>query len=73
MDADGLVHSALDPGMRMNVDTVVVDAAERAVTRPPGQCFRPLLCVDDAGCFVGVVHMERALTFLTSSRSTSDA
>jgi EAL domain-containing protein (putative c-di-GMP-specific phosphodiesterase class I) len=71
MDADGLVHSALDPGMRMNVDTVVVEAAERAVTRPPGQRFRPLLCVDDAGCFVGVVRMERVLTFLSSSRHTT--
>jgi EAL domain-containing protein (putative c-di-GMP-specific phosphodiesterase class I) len=72
MDVDGLVHSALDPGMRMNVDTLVTEAAERAVTRPPGQRFRPLLCVDEAGRFLGVVRMERVLTFLTSSQSTSD-
>jgi EAL domain-containing protein (putative c-di-GMP-specific phosphodiesterase class I) len=72
MDVDGLVHSALDPGMRMNVDTTVAEAAERAVTRPPGQRFRPLLCVDEAGCFVGVVRMERVLTFLTSARFASN-
>ena len=66
MDADGLVHSALDPSMRVRVDTSVTAAAERALTRPPGQRFHPLLCVDDQGRYVGVVRMERVLTYLTA-------
>ncbi len=70
MDADGLVHSALDPGMRVNIDTDVVEAADRAITRPARQRFRPLLCVDGAGVYVGVVRMERVLSYLTSHDST---
>lgn len=66
MDQDGLVDSALDPSMRVDVDTSVTEAAERAMTRPTRQRFRPLLCVDGSGVFVGVARMERVLTFLTS-------
>ena len=66
MDSDGLVHSALDPSMRVGVDTPVFEAAERAVTRPSLQRFHPLLCVDEYGRYVGVVRMERVLTYLTS-------
>jgi hypothetical protein len=66
MDGDGRVHSALDPSMRVDVDTMVTEAAERAMTRPVRQRFRPLLCVDGSGRFVGVARMERVLTFLTS-------
>jgi EAL domain-containing protein (putative c-di-GMP-specific phosphodiesterase class I) len=66
VDHDGMVHSALDPGMRVHIDTAVSDAAERAITRPAGQRFRPMLCVDEAGQFLGVVRMERVLTYLTA-------
>ncbi|CAN5663103.1 hypothetical protein BH10ACT10_BH10ACT10_08200 [soil metagenome] len=66
MDQDGLVDSALDPSMRVDVDTSVTEAAERAMTRPTRQRFRPLLCVDGSGLCVGVARMERVLTFLTS-------
>jgi EAL domain-containing protein (putative c-di-GMP-specific phosphodiesterase class I) len=66
VDHDGMVHSALDPGMRVHVDTPVPDAAERAITRPSGQRFHPMLCVDGTGRFVGVVRMERVLTYLTA-------
>jgi EAL domain-containing protein (putative c-di-GMP-specific phosphodiesterase class I) len=66
MDADGLVHSALDPSMRVGVGTPVSEAAERAVTRPAVQRFHPLLCVDEYGRYVGVVRMERVLTYLSS-------
>ncbi len=69
MDADGLVHSALDSSMRVSVDTPVYEAAERAVTRPTSQRFSPLLCVDEYGRYVGVVRMERVLTYLTSQIS----
>ena len=66
MDIEGLLHSASDPSMRMNADTPVTEAAERAITRPTRQRFRPLVCVDEEGRFAGVVRMERVLTFLTS-------
>jgi EAL domain-containing protein (putative c-di-GMP-specific phosphodiesterase class I) len=66
LDGDGLVHSAFDPSMRIHVDTPVPEAAERAMTRPVRQRFAPLMCVDDIGQFVGVVRMERVLTYLTS-------
>jgi EAL domain-containing protein (putative c-di-GMP-specific phosphodiesterase class I) len=69
MDADGLVHSALDPSMRVGIDTPVFEAAERAVTRPAVQRFHPLLCVDEYGRYVGVVRMERVLTYLSSQIS----
>jgi EAL domain-containing protein (putative c-di-GMP-specific phosphodiesterase class I) len=71
MDVDGLVHSALDPSMRVPVDTPVSEAAERAITRPNRQRFHPLLCVDERGQYVGVVRMERVLTYLTA-RSPKD-
>lgn len=66
IDTDGLVHSALDPSMRVSVETPVTEAAERAITRPTAQRFHPLLCVDDLGRYVGVVRMERVLTYLTA-------
>jgi EAL domain-containing protein (putative c-di-GMP-specific phosphodiesterase class I) len=69
MDVDGLVHSALDPSMRVSVDTAVAEAAERAMTRPAGQRFHPLLCVDELGRYVGVVRMERVLTYLSAHSS----
>jgi EAL domain-containing protein (putative c-di-GMP-specific phosphodiesterase class I) len=66
VDLEGMVHSALEPGMRVNVDTPVAEAAERAITRPTSQRFSPLLCVDEHGRYVGVVRMERVLTYLTA-------
>ena len=66
VDPDGRVHSALQPGMRVRVDTPVAEAAERAITRPTRQRFHPLVCVDDHGRYVGVVRMERVLTYLTA-------
>ncbi len=71
VDPDGLVHSALQPGMRVRVDTPVAEAAERAITRPTRQRFHPLVCVDDHGRYVGVVRMERVLTYLTA-RTAAD-
>ena len=72
IDQEGSVQSALDPSMRVDVDTLVTEAAERAMTRPTGQRFRPLICVDGGGQFVGVARMERVLTFLTSRAALHD-
>jgi len=66
VDADGVVHSALEACMRVDVDTPIREAAERALTRPIRQRFHPLLCVDAAGRFVGVARLERVLTYLTA-------
>jgi hypothetical protein len=59
-DRNGMFRSMRD-GLRANVDTAVEDAALRALTRPPGERFDPLVCTDNAGRYVGVVRMERVL------------
>jgi EAL domain-containing protein (putative c-di-GMP-specific phosphodiesterase class I) len=51
---------------QINVETPVAQAAQRAVTRPVGQRFAPLVCIDDAGRFVGLVRMERVMDFLAA-------
>jgi CBS-domain-containing membrane protein len=53
--------------MRIRVDTSVTEAAERALTRSTDRRFHPLVCVDDRGRYVGVVRMERVLSFLSAS------
>jgi EAL domain-containing protein (putative c-di-GMP-specific phosphodiesterase class I) len=57
------VHHAL---LQVNVDTPVSQAAQRALTRAPERRFRPLVCTDDAGRFVGMVRMERVVGFLAA-------
>ena len=47
-----------------NVTSSPQDVALRAVARPPGTRFTPVLCTDDAGRFVGVVPIERLVTWL---------
>jgi EAL domain-containing protein (putative c-di-GMP-specific phosphodiesterase class I) len=38
------------------------DAVARAMTRPPHTRFDPLVCVDDSGAYVGLVHVEHLVT-----------
>ncbi len=64
VDPDGLVHAVHDSCLRVNQDTPVAQAARRAVTRAAGERFKPLLCTDNAGRFVGMVRMERVVSFL---------
>jgi EAL domain-containing protein (putative c-di-GMP-specific phosphodiesterase class I) len=47
--------------MRINLDTPVRDAALRAITRSGSEWARPLLCIDNAGRYVGVVRVQRLL------------
>ena len=61
------------PGMRINVDTPVSEAASRAVTREPDDRFTPLLCTDNAGRYVGVVPMERLITALAAGSNACEA
>lgn len=48
-------------GMRVNVDTPVRDALERALTRDTAHRWEPLLCTDPTGRFLGVVRLERMI------------
>lgn len=58
--------SAITP---LAAETAVADAARRALARPPAARFRPLVCADDAGNYVGVVTMERVLEHLARQAS----
>lgn len=57
-----LVH-----GILINLDTGVAQAAHRAITRSGDQRLEPLVCVDNAGRFVGIVRMERIVHTLAST------
>ena len=44
-------------------------AFERAIVRARAQRFHPLVCIDDAGRYVGVVRMERLVDSLCRQKS----
>ncbi len=67
----GPVRSLTD-GLRVNLDTDVAEAALRAITRGPGRRLEPLVCVDNAGRFVGIVRMERVLHSLASRAGAAE-
>jgi EAL domain-containing protein (putative c-di-GMP-specific phosphodiesterase class I) len=54
------------PGLRINVDTPISDAALRTITR--ADWAQPLLCTDNAGRYVGVVRIPRLLHALANGR-----
>jgi Mg/Co/Ni transporter MgtE len=58
-----------DSGLRVNVDTPVADALQRAIVRERAQRFHPLVCTDDAGRYVGIVRMERLVDILCRQKS----
>ena len=41
-----------------SIDTAVPDAIQRAIVRTKEQRFHPLVCIDDAGRYVGIVRMD---------------
>ena len=59
--ADLLHLGAPERGMRVNVDTPVKEALERALTREVSERYQPLLCTDAAGRLLGVVRLERMI------------
>ena len=61
---DGLTRAVRDTGMRVNVDTDPVDLAQRAIVRERPSRFHPLVCIDNAGRFLGIVRMERLIGHL---------
>lgn len=58
---DQLYLGGTERGLRVNVDTAVRAALERALTRDPAHRYEPLLCTDAAGRFLGVVRCERMI------------
>ena len=57
----------LRAGLRVKPTSPVDEVARRATTRPVGERFDPLLCVDDRGRYVGVVRFERLVEALTGT------
>jgi len=66
VDDDG-VHAASNPLHHTAPETSIATAARRAVARIPSQRFRPVMCVDDDGRLVGVVHVEKLVDFLAEA------
>ena len=57
-----LLHlGVVERGLRVTVDTPVVDALDRALTRQVDRRYEPVLCTDGAGRFLGVVRLERMI------------
>ena len=48
--------------MRIQVDTPTKDALLRAITRAPGIRYDPLIVIDSAGRYTGLVRVERLVT-----------
>ena len=70
VDLSGIVHALRDSGLKVNVDTPVTEVLQRAIVRTPAQRFSPLVCIDDAGRYLGVVRMERLIDVVVRPDST---
>ena len=55
------------PVLCMNVETTIADATRRAMTRTPDTRFQPIVCVDGANHYLGVVRVERLVDRLAFS------
>ena len=53
-------------GLRVKPTSRVEQVARRATTRPPGERFDPMICVDNAGRYLGVVRFERLVEALAN-------
>jgi len=70
---DGLTRAVRDTGMRVNIDTDPVDLAQRAIVRERPSRFHPLVCIDNAGRFLGIVRMERLIGHLAGRAEQAGA
>jgi EAL domain-containing protein (putative c-di-GMP-specific phosphodiesterase class I) len=52
----------LHPVMTVDAGERAHDVVARAMTRPPHTRFDPLVCVDEIGVYVGLVHVEHLVT-----------
>jgi EAL domain-containing protein (putative c-di-GMP-specific phosphodiesterase class I) len=58
------------PFMTARAEDQAHDVVARAMTRPPRTRFDPIVCVDAAGAYVGLVHVEHLVTAaVTTARS----
>lgn len=61
LESDASNLGVTSPGLRVNLDTDIIDALKRAMTRERDNRFEPLLATDNAGRFVGIVRLERMI------------
>jgi EAL domain-containing protein (putative c-di-GMP-specific phosphodiesterase class I) len=52
----------LHPVMTVQASEQAHDVVARAMTRPPQTRFDPVVCIDDDGRYVGLVHVEHLVT-----------
>ncbi len=58
----------LHPVTTVQADEQAADVVARAMTRPAQNRFDPLVCVDAAGGYVGLVHIEHLVTATVTAR-----
>ncbi len=56
----------VEAGLKINVDTPLTEAAQRAMTRDRSVRYLPLVCTDAAGRYVGVVPVERLVNAVSA-------
>jgi EAL domain-containing protein (putative c-di-GMP-specific phosphodiesterase class I) len=71
MDRDAALVDLVHPALQVHLTTTVVEIAHRMLTRPSGECFRPVICHDDLGRYVGTITPERVFGALASLAATS--
>ncbi|MGN6302016.1 MAG: EAL domain-containing protein [Angustibacter sp.] len=61
---DGRPHREVPVTLRVPPSAGVGDVARRAASRPDGERFHPVVCVDDTGAALGLVRVEQLLVHL---------
>lgn len=69
-DGDGPGHRTAPVSLRVPASTGVAELAQRVATRPAETRFDPVVCVDDVGAVVGLVHVEHLLTRLAEEHDS---
>lgn len=61
---DGATHRDVPVSLRVPPSAGIGDVARRAASRPDGERFHPVVCVDDTGAVLGLVRVEQLLVHL---------
>lgn len=72
LESDASRLGVTSPGLRVNLDTGIALALQRAMTRERGSRFEPLLATDNAGRFMGLVRLERLIDVVASAGRDRD-
>ena len=67
VDLESLAVGLTSEAMQINLDTPTSEAGRRSIARPRHTRFHPLVCIDNAGRYTGVVTMERLIERLAKS------